>query len=174
MRMWGLVMVAAASSAACASGAGGARASAAQAAAGRTPTQPSVSTAITLKGTFSSVLQSTGNVGPANTIRADGSVTVMSTGVGNSQTRVRLMINFPMTNEQLPWAIAPGSCGNGAIAVTAVSKFGTIDVGSSGRGTLEVDLAIALTPGERYHVEVYRSGQSLADVVACANLRKAE
>ncbi len=175
MRISSLVMVlAAATAAACATGGGGARASADAAPEGRAPSLPSVSTAIALKGTFSAVLQSTGNVGPANTIRVDGSVTVVSSGVGNSKTRVRLMINFPMTNEQLPWAIAPGNCGNGAIAVAAVSTFGTIDVGSSGRGTLEVDLPLALTPGEKYHVEVYRSGQTLADVVACTNLRKAD
>jgi hypothetical protein len=133
---------------------------------------PSVSTAITLKGSFSSVLQSSGSVGMANKIRVDGSVTVISAGIGNSKTRVRLMINFPVANEQLPWAIVPGQCGNGAIAVMAVSKFGAIDVGPSGRGTLEADLAVALTPGEPYHVEVYRSGQALSDVIACTNLRQ--
>lgn len=168
--------MAAAAAAACASAAGssGARTAADTAPAERAPNPPSVSTAMTLRGTFTSVLQSTGAVAPAAKIRVDGSVTVISTGVGNANTRVRLTATFPLTNEQLPWAIAPGNCGNGAIAVTAVSKFGTIDVGSGGRGTLEIDLAIALDPGERYHVEVYRSGQSLADVVACANLRKVD
>ena len=129
---------------------------------------------MTLRGTFRPILQSTGGVGPANQIRVDGSTTVISSGVGNTLMRVQLTINVPTQNESLPWAIAPGPCGNGAIAVADVNKFGTIDVGSSGRGTLEVDLAVALTPGMQYHLEVYRSGQTLADVLACANLRKAE
>jgi hypothetical protein len=170
-----MMAVAAAAAAACASATAGsgARAVAEPVPAERAPNPPSVSTAVTLKGTFTAILQSTGSVGAANKIRADGSVTVISAGVGNAKTRVRLLINLPLENEQLPWAIAPGNCGNGAIAVTAVSKFGTIDVGSSGRGTLEIDLAVALSPGEQYHVEIYRSGQTLADVMACANLRKA-
>lgn len=167
-------MVAAATTAACASAGGGAaaRAAAEAEAGGREPGQPTVSTALSWKGSFSTVLQSTGGVGPASKVRVDGSVTVVSAGGGNSKTRVRLTANFPIFNEQLPWAIAPGTCGNGAIALTAVSKFGTIDVGSSGRGVAEVDLAITLSPGEQYHVEVYRSGQSLADVIACTTLRR--
>ncbi len=174
MRMNGLAMALVASAAGCASAGGGAAARAAKEAeaGGREPGQPSISTAVALKGTFSMVLKSSGSVGPANKVRVDGSVSVVSAGMGNSKTRVRLMANFPISNEQLPWAIAPGACGNGAIAVAAVSKFGTIDVGSSGRATLEADLAIVLTPGEQYHVEVYRSGQTLADVMACATLRK--
>ena len=165
--------LAAASVTACATGAGASRA-VLDPASGREPGQPTISRAISLKGSFSMILQSTGSLGPANTVRVDGSVTVMSTGAGNSKTRVRLTANFPVTNEQLPWAIAPGACGNGAVAVAAVSKFGTIDVGSTGRGELEVDLAIALSPTEKYHVEVYRSGQTLADVMACATLRKVD
>lgn len=176
-RTRGFVLGAAAlSAAACASASGGAaaRAAAEAAAGGREPGQPTVSTAIALKGSFQAILQSKGSMGQAAKIRVDGSVLVVSSGVGNSATRVTLTVNLPAENEQLPWAIAPGACGNGAIAVTAVSKFGTIDVSSSGRGTLEADLAIALTPGEHYHVEIYRSGQTLADVIACANLRKVE
>ncbi|MDQ8155021.1 MAG: hypothetical protein P3B98_10200 [Gemmatimonadota bacterium] len=152
----------------------GACASSGAAGSAAAPSGPTVSTAITLKGSFSSVLQSTASLGMANKIRVDGSVTLVSAGAGNAKTRVRLMINFPVSNEQLPWAIVPGNCGNGAIAVMAVSKFGAIDVGPSGRGTLEADLAIALTPGEPYHVEVYRSGQALSDVIACTNLRKGD
>lgn len=164
-----------ASAAACASSSGGSAGRTAQAAAaGSGEKPPTVTNAVALQGRFSTVLQSTGGVGPANKIRVDGSVTVVSSGVGNSKTRVQMMLNFPVTNEQLPWAIAPGACGNGAIAITAVSKFGTIDVGTTGRGTVDVILSVALTPGEQYHVEVYRSGQTLADVMACANLRKME
>ncbi len=167
-------MVAVAATAACASAGGGAaaRAAAEAEAGGREPGQPTVTTALSWKGSFSTVLQSTGSVGPANRVRVDGSVTVSQAGVGNSKTRVRLTANFPTINEQLPWAIAPGACGNGAIAVAAVSKFGTIDVGSGGRGTVDVDLAITLSPSEQYHVEIYRSGQALSDVLACSTLRR--
>ena len=133
--------------------------------------QPPVSTSFTLKGNFRSILQSSATVGGATKIHVDGSVTVTSAGTGNSATHVRLSVNLPIFNEQLPWAIAPGNCGNGAIAVAAVSKFGTIDVNSTGSGTLDADLAISLTPGEQYHVEIYRAGQTLADVVACTSLR---
>lgn len=164
-----IVALAVASAAACASAARSSGASAAS-----QPGQPPVSTSQTLQGNFRAILQSTGVVGAATKIHVDGSVTVISTGGENSTTRVRLSVNLPIFNEQLPWAIAPGSCGNGAIAVAAVSKFGTIDVGSTGSGSLEADLAIALTPGAQYHVEIYRAGQTLSDVVACTNLRKVE
>jgi hypothetical protein len=164
-----IVAVAAAAATACAG-------AAARSGAGteREPGQPTVSTSMTLTGSFRSLLQSSGSVGTATKIHVDGTVTVISTGVGNSKTRVRLTINTPIFNEQLPWAIAPGNCGNGAIAVMAVNKFGTIDVGSGGSGSIEVDLAVALTSGEQYHVEIYSAGQTLADVIACANLRKAD
>jgi hypothetical protein len=138
------------------------------------PGQPSLSVSVTRKGNFTTRLQSSAQFSGAGKITADGSVTVYSTGVGYSKTRVRLDISLPIFNEQLPWAIAPGNCGNGAIAVTAVSKFGTIDLGSSGSGSIEVDIAVTLAPREQYHVEIYRQGQSLADVVACTNLRRVD
>lgn len=164
-----IVALAAASAAACASAARSSGASATS-----QPGQPPVSTSQTLQGNFRAILQSSGTVGGATKIHVDGSVTVISTGGANSTTRVRLSVNLPVFNEQLPWAIAPGNCGNGAIAVAAVSKFGTIDIGSTGSGALEADLAIALTPGAQYHVEIYRAGQTLSDVVACTNLRRVE
>ncbi len=140
----------------------------------REPGQPSVSRSMVLKGTFHSILENTGAVRAVDKIRVDGSVTVISTGVSNSSTRVKIEISMPRTNEQLPWAIAPGACGNGAIAITAVSKFGTIDLGSSGRGSVESDFSVSLTPGASYHVEIYAQGQQLADVIACANLKRVE
>lgn len=162
-----MIALAAAAAAACASGSGGASAA-------KEPGQPGLSVAVTRRGNFTSFLQSSAQIGGAAMIKVDGSVTVYSTGIDNAKTRVQLSVNLPIFNEQLPWAIAPGNCGNGAIAVTAVSKFGTIDVGSTGSGSLEVDLAVALAPREQYHVEIYRQGQTLADVVACTNLRKRE
>jgi hypothetical protein len=164
-----IVSLAAASAAACA-----ATATRGLASAEREPGQPIVSTSMTFTGSFRTLLQSSGTVGTATKIHVDGTVTVISTGIGNSKTRVRLTINTPIFNEALPWAIAPGNCGNGAIAVMAVNKFGTIDVGSGGSGSIEADLAVALSPGEQYHVEIYNAGQTLSDVIACANLRKAD
>lgn len=162
-----IVALAAASAAACASQSGGASAA-------KEPGQPGLSVSVTRRGNFTSYLKSSAQISGAAMIKVDGSVTVYSTGMDNARTRVQLNVNLPIFNEQLPWAIAPGACGNGAIAVTAVSKFGTIDVGSTGRGTAEVDVAVALAPREQYHVEIYRSGQTLADVVACTNLRRVE
>jgi hypothetical protein len=159
--------LAAASAAACASTGGGASTA-------KEPGQPDLSVSVTRRGNFRSYLQSSAQISGAASLQVDGSVTVFSTGIDLAKTRVNLNVNLPILNEQLPWAIAPGACGNGAIAVTAVSKFGTIDVGSTGRGSVEVDLAVALAPREQYHVEIYRSGQTLADVVACTNLRRVE
>jgi len=162
-------LIALAAISACASGTGGR-----SAALKREPGQPSVSVSITRRGTFGNLLSSSAQVQGGVQVRSSGTVTVYSSGEGNRQTRVRLDISLPFTNEQFPWAIAPGSCGNGAIAVAPVSKFGTIDVGSSGQGSVNLDLAVALTEREQYHVEVYRSGQTLADVIACANLKIVE
>ena len=140
---------------------------------GPVPGAPAISRAFALRGIFTTTLQFSGAATQATEFRVDGSVTIVSSGGDNSTTRVRLSATFPLTNEQLPWAIAPGACGNGAIAVAAVNKFGTIDVGASGHGSVDQDLAIALTPGATYHVEVYRSGQTLATVIACTTLRPA-
>jgi hypothetical protein len=152
--------------AACASGTGGRNA-----ALEPEPGQPSVSVAVTRRGTFNNTLSSSSQIQGGVQIRANGSVTVYSSGEGNRQTRVRLDITLPFTNEQFPWAIAPGSCGNGAIAIAPVSKFGAIDIGSAGKGSVDLDLAVGLVRREQYHVEVYRSGQTLADVIACTNLK---
>jgi hypothetical protein len=162
-----IIALAAASAAACASAGGGASTA-------KEPGQPGLSVSVTRRGSFSSYLQSSAGIGGAAKIQVDGRVTVFSTGVDLAKTRVSLNVNLPIFNEQLPWAIAPGACGNGAIAVMAVSKFGTIDLGSTGSGAVEIDLAVALAPREQYHVEIYRSGQTLSDVVACTTLRRVE
>ncbi len=164
-----LIVILAAASAACASATGGRTAAPA-----REPGQPSLSVAVTRRGTFSNMLASSGQYQGSGQIRTSGSVTVYSSGEGNRQTRVRLDVTLPFTNEMFPWAIAPGMCGNGAIAVAAVSKFGTIDVGSTGKGSVDLDLAVALSSREQYHVEIYRSGQTLSDVIACTNLKIVE
>jgi hypothetical protein len=158
-------IIAIAAVAACASGTGS------RAALEREPGQPSVSVSITRRGTFGNMLSSSAQVQGSVQIRASGSVTVYSSGPDNRQTRVRLDVTLPYTNDQFPWAIAPGNCGNGAIAIAPVSKFGAIDVGSTGKGSVDLDLAVALVSREQYHVEVYRSGQTLSDVIACTNLK---
>lgn len=149
----------------CTTASGGRRASTS-----REPGQPSLSVSVTRRGAFGNTLSSSGQIQGGVLIRASGSVTVYSSGEGNRQTRVRLDISLPFENEQFGWAIAPGNCGNGAIAVAPVSKFGAIDVGSTGKGSVDIDLAIALAPREQYHVEIYRAGQTLSNVIACANL----
>lgn len=169
MKRLPLLIALAATAAACASTSGGRPAASAA-----EPGQPALSVSVTRRGSFTNLLASSAQITGAGQIQVAGSVTVYSTGDAHQQTRVRLDISLPFTNEQFPWAIVPGSCGNGAIAVAAVSKFGTVDVGSTGRASLELDVAVALSPREQYHVEVYRSGQTLSDVIACSNLKRVE
>lgn len=72
----------------------------------------------------------------------------------------------------LRWAVLPGRCGAGSLPVLGFDQFPPLDVGSSGRGQLEVEIPVALPQAGSYHVNVYFGGMQLDNVLTCATLRR--
>jgi hypothetical protein len=73
----------------------------------------------------------------------------------------------------LRWALLPGQCGAGSLPLLGFEQFPPLDVTSSGRAHLEVELPLPLPQSGNYHVNVYSGGVQLDDVLTCATLRRA-
>jgi hypothetical protein len=68
--------------------------------------------------------------------------------------------------------VLPGRCGTGSLPLLGFEQFPPLDVTSSGRGQMEVDISIPLPQSGTYHVNVYYGGTELNNVLTCANLRR--
>jgi hypothetical protein len=90
---------------------------------------------------------------------------------GKSSIRLSLTTNAN-ASEVLSWAIVPGRCGNGAIPVLPAAQFPPLELSNNGSGEVNAaEMQVALPPSA-YHVNVYRGGETLANVIACANLNQ--
>ena len=126
--------------------------------------------AVQYDGQFRPIQQSDGRLGMSTQQRIYGNVRVLfreATGRSNIDLTITTNVQQP---ELLSWAIVPGRCGNGAIPVLPAAQFPAIEVGSTGRGDVRVqDMPVSLPQGA-YHVNVYRGGDTLSNVIACSNL----
>lgn len=121
-------------------------------------------------GAFRPIQQSDGRLGMNTQQRIFGSVRVIfREASGRSLVSLTITTNLQQT-ELLAWAIVPGRCGSGGVPVLPTSQFPALEVSSTGRGEIsptEIQLALPLAT---YHVNVYRGGETLSNVIACANL----
>lgn len=84
---------------------------------------------------------------------------------------VRIMVNSPVQNMGLRWAIHPGTCGSASLPLMAFDQFPFIEIGSNGRGELSTELPLTF-PQSAVHLNLYlNSSADMSNVVACANLR---
>lgn len=137
--------------------------------------QPAVNSGGLLRwsGNLQSVQQRTGSLSPTSQTRAYGSVDLLITERDPNRTRAQIVVNLPTPQStQLTWGLLPGRCGSGGLPVMPVDQFPVIDVGNNGRGQLDVEMPMTLPTGGTYHVNVYRRGNQLNDVVTCANLKR--
>lgn len=126
----------------------------------------------TWTGAFQPTSQRSGDVPrvAGGSRRTFGSV-VLATVPGTSQTKVRLLFDALDGNMLLTWSVATGRCGSGTLPLRPPSTLPSIEIGSDGRGELDRAINLSLLRGGVYHVNIYRSGQGLNDVLSCANLR---
>ena len=122
-------------------------------------------------GNLAPTTQRTGQMAPSGQARAFGTVTLTAAEGSPNRTRARLTVDAPVQNASLPWALFPGRCGSGTLPIAGFELFPQIDIGNTGRGQLDVELAISLPKSGSYHVNVFWQGQTLDQVMTCANLK---
>ncbi|GEM_PF-3176128 len=123
-------------------------------------------------GQFRPMQQSQGAVGLSTQQRVYGTVKI-AFRESNDRSKVDLMINTNLQqSEILGWSANPGRCGSGSVPFMPVAQFPGIEVSSTGRGELDLpNMQLIIPASGAVHVNVYRGGDSLDKVIACANLR---
>ena len=122
-------------------------------------------------GNFQPQQQLSGSVEATGSARMFGTVSLSPVSDPN-RTRITLMINSPVGNTTLKWAVFPGRCGSPSLPVMAVDRFPPLEFSANGRGQLDVELALTYPTSGTYHVAVFRgNGTDASDTIACANLR---
>lgn len=123
------------------------------------------------QGTLQATQQRTGMAAPTSQNKTTGSVSL--TEVGPERTRVRMIVSTPVSSvSALQWAILPGRCGSGTLPIAVVSSFPAIEISNNGRGELDMEIPLALPTSGTFHVNVYRGGTQLNNVITCANLSR--
>jgi len=123
-------------------------------------------------GQFRPMQQSQGGLGMSTQQRIYGSVKI-AFRESNERSKVNLTINTNLQqSEILGWSANPGQCGSGSVPYMPVAQFPGIEVSSTGRGEVELqNMQLSLPVSGAVHVNVYRGGDNLDNVIACANLR---
>jgi len=125
--------------------------------------------AVQYSGLFRPIQQSDGRLGMNVQQRIYGEVKLLFRE-SSGRTDVSLTLNTNSnTSDLLAWAVVPGRCGNGAVPLLPASQFPALELANNGRGDVSGELPIAMPQGA-YHVNVYRGGDNLSNVIACANL----
>jgi hypothetical protein len=127
----------------------------------------------------------TGKLNPTQSFQATAVASRRQNAYGNveltvspaSPTLSRVVITVSVPQEPgfdvLGWGVNPGRCGSGNPQVLAPSAFTPIQVGGSGRGSVDAQIPFVIQEGTAYSVSVYRgSGTQLSDVITCGELRQ--
>lgn len=94
---------------------------------------------------------------------------------GQDRIRIRLTVSTSFhDNSPLSWAIIPGRCGSNMMPIAPVERFPVIDVSSNGRGEVDRVLPLTMPASGQFHVNVYRGGTSLENVLTCGNLSRSK
>lgn len=126
--------------------------------------------AIQYEGSFRPIQQYSGAAGMSTQQRIFGNVQVLfRESSGRSVINLSLNTNI-QRSEVLIWAIVPGRCGNGAIPLLPATQFPALEMSSTGRGEVRnYEMPVTMAMGA-YHVNIYRGGETLSNVIACSNL----
>jgi len=139
--------------AACASGGGGGGAPPPPAAGGAAPG------GTTLR--FSGQVLATG----ARQMRGSAGATTIG-----SETEVVVSITGGASGGQHPWHLHRGACGSGGAIVGSAGAYPVLRPDAGGRANETANLTVALSRGQRYHVNIHESSQDLGNILACAEL----
>ncbi len=89
---------------------------------------------------------------------------------GDDRVRVRLTVSLSHHDgSDLNWAILPGRCGSSMMPIAPVERFPTIEISTNGRGEVDRVLPLTIADTDQYHVNVYRGGTQLENVLTCGN-----
>jgi hypothetical protein len=117
-------------------------------------------------------MQRTGSYTGGGQARAFGTVSLTVAESSPNRTRAQITLDAPTQNRNLPWAILPGQCGSSSLPLIGFDQFPQIEVGNTGKGQVDSELALTLPTSGTYHLNVYWQGQTLDQVMTCANLRR--
>lgn len=124
-------------------------------------------------GNFQPTQERTGVLAPTRLQQAGGTVRLRQSARDPQRTSVALTVSTQLQEPtSLRWAVLPGRCGTGSLPLLGFEQFPPLDVTSSGRGQMEVDISIPLPQSGTYHINVYYGGTELNNVLTCANLRR--
>ena len=124
-------------------------------------------------GNLQPTQQRSGTLAVTGQNRAFGSVQITNRNEGGLQRmHVALTVAVPTeSSSSLRWAVLPERCGSGDLPLIGFEQFPLIELGTNGRGQVEADLPLVLAQNSAYHVNVYKGGQQLDNVITCANLK---
>lgn len=102
---------------------------------------------------------------PGFEVEGDADVEALDQG-----TRVDIDVRGAASNSMLPWHLHEGACGSGGAIVGDPAAYPPLAVDLDGTASSEADLAMALTPGADYHLNVHKSPSELETIVACGEV----
>ena len=123
-------------------------------------------------GQFRPMQQSQGGLGMSTPQRVYGSIKI-AFRESSDRSNVNLTINTNgQQSEILGWSANPGRCGSGTVPFMPVAQFPAIEVSATGRGEVDSpNMQLNIPLSGAVHVNVYRGGDTLDRVIACANLK---
>jgi hypothetical protein len=125
-------------------------------------------------GSFQPTQERSGVLAPTKLQQAAGTVRLRQSARDPRRTAVSLVVSASLSEPTaLRWAVLNGRCGVPSLPLLGYDQFAPLEVTSSGRGQLDVDLPLELPQTGSYHVNVYVGGTDLDDVLTCANLKRA-
>lgn len=104
--------------------------------------------------------------------RIYGSIRVES-GEKPNELRAKISVRGSTADQQLPWEIRAGTCGEKGQQLGPQAAFRTISIRSDGTGDVTAILPITLVADQRYSVNVLASRTNRGRVVACGVLTPA-
>jgi hypothetical protein len=125
------------------------------------------------EGPFRPIQQTSGGVGMRGSQRVFGQIKI-ATRESSDRAKVTLMINTSLNqSEILNWSVNPGRCGSGSVPFMPIAQFQGIEMSTNGRGELDIpEMQLTIPPNSSsVHVNAYRGGTGLENVIACANLK---
>lgn len=135
-----------------------------------------VTQARSYEGQFRPIQQTSGGVGMRGSLRVFGQVK-LAVRESTDRAKVTLMINTSMNQtEILNWSVNSGRCGSGTVPLMPIAQFQGIEISTNGRGELDIPQMTISIPANSgaLHVNVYRGGTGLENVIACSNLKAVE
>jgi hypothetical protein len=125
----------------------------------------------TLKPTQSYTSAATG--GKRNNASGNAVLTVLPGSLTLTYVRLKISIPAEAALGFVGWGLSQGRCGSGNPPVISPSTFSTIQLNSTGQGTVDAQIPFVIPDNGDYHVNIFKgTGTQLSDMITCADLRR--